>query len=1100
MINKIHYIELIVNGNVVELLNQNDLNIRLNNVINDLTTTSTKQAEYSFSFEIPTTQNNNKIFNYANVIEKTNKFNRWDCEVYSDGFLIFNGDLTIDSISKDSYSCNLVSKKVNNLDTIFGDLKLTDIKDFYLDIFDGAATINEINSSNTNNDVYFPLVSYGVFQKTPIGVYNSYNEYTSRFDIDYTNKWYVETFIPSHNLLTTVKKCFNTVNYDISGDIFDDEIIKNVYLSSNIANEQDPMYNVGNPKFGKVELSVNWNNTSREGITQTLQYPYFSAGSSTDEYNFSDIMVYNLIDNDSLVSVSDTYMFDKGENLIVIPSDGLYKISLSTDIVSQGGVITNITEMHKTIVDGEASTETVTKNISQNLMIHTPFEVQVVRNYDNDIELIKGVDNFEYRNGDSDGTVTTWYTAYPHEKLSNAKNPTVKIDGGTPKTLKRGGTKSDQGYMPQIIDLFLYDPLINPNFICGLSTFGLGVPSVIKNGYSWSPLQSTKIESMYNGMGYYNPQLLRDGTLNWGERTTYNQNTLVGAPVPMMIGDGLGNQCDGTVSCIVKLNKNDVISLMGVTRAFTKDDDEGTYVSGKFSLTASLMIEAWSPKTVQYEQTQGNGWNTPTMFDTRLNLSNFLNKETKMYDFVNNFIKSFNLSVRQDGNSFILNKQDYNFDKMGYAVDIDDRVSASEAKSERIEYPSELAVKYKINTEEYGFELTVPQDKLDLTDWYNYGDSGFTTITIDDFSTENDETISIDTSYTYYGNFNLVSGNTSDCITSISVSTSNNTIEEGGATTINVDVVSDNGCGSFNLYKDGTQWGDTRDGSQQITITYNDLGGASSSTFCAISNVDASKSSCITLYQSGSAPTECSVVSVNAVANRTDVGYGDVASIAVTVQASSSECTRFNIYRNLELWREGLQGGQTISIGYDDIDGFNSTFCFASAVDESISTCITLNKTASRTIQSRATETKQISIPIISNYSYMIEGTDYDEAMSVDGRGLTQRLWFKQNVSEDYGVLTNSEKIYFSYPINYYNGLNLSYKDSEKSLLTTYFNINPNLSSNYIEVECYITPKEYLELKNGAMVHFNSDLYIVSEIQGFDPSNNNMTTLKLVKK
>jgi hypothetical protein len=55
------------------------------------------------------------------------------------------------------------------------------------------------------------------------------------------------------------------------------------------------------------------------------------------------------------------------------------------------------------------------------------------------------------------------------------------------------------------------------------------------------------------------------------------------------------------------------------------------------------------------------------------------------------------------------------------------------------------------------------------------------------------------------------------------------------------------------------------------------------------------------------------------------------------------------------------------------------------------------------------------------------------------------------------------------------------------------------LSSNYIEVEAYLNPDEYDRIKNGSLVHVDSDLYIPVEINGYDPSSNSPTTLKLMK-
>ena len=63
-----------------------------------------------------------------------------------------------------------------------------------------------------------------------------------------------------------------------------------------------------------------------------------------------------------------------------------------------------------------------------------------------------------------------------------------------------------------------------------------------------------------------------------------------------------------------------------------------------------------------------------------------------------------------------------------------------------------------------------------------------------------------------------------------------------------------------------------------------------------------------------------------------------------------------------------------------------------------------------------------------------------------------------------------------------------------------YFNITPYLASNYVKVDVYLTPEEYKMIKNGALVHFDSDLYIPVEISGYDPSGSNPTELKMMKK
>lgn len=156
-------LDILVNGQRVDILDRSSINLRMNNVIYNPTEINNTQAEYSFSFNLPTTPNNNKIFDYANVLSKINKFqNTYDCEVYSDEVLIFSGSLRIQSIKKGFYNVNLVNIKINTVDEIFGDMKLNEL-DWKIP-FIGIGSINTHNA-NANSKVIFPLVSYGVFRR-----------------------------------------------------------------------------------------------------------------------------------------------------------------------------------------------------------------------------------------------------------------------------------------------------------------------------------------------------------------------------------------------------------------------------------------------------------------------------------------------------------------------------------------------------------------------------------------------------------------------------------------------------------------------------------------------------------------------------------------------------------------------------------------------------------------------------------------------------------------------------------------------------------------------------------------------------------------------
>ena len=148
------------------------------------------------------------------------------------------------------------------------------------------------------------------------------------------------------------------------------------------------------------------------------------------------------------------------------------------------------------------------------------------------------------------------------------------------------------------------------------------------------------------------------------------------------------------------------------------------------------------------------------------------------------------------------------------------------------------------------------------------------------------------------------------------------------------------------------------------------------------------------------------------------------------------------------------------------------------------------------------TQLTTLDIPVLELSEYMADGYGYDEAMKHDGYSLTQRFWFRQNPSQYTRQLASwmDENVYLDIPTPLLDDVMMSYKYTEKSLLTELFNVYPRLSSNYVTVNVYLTPQEYMLLKAGTKVKFNDDIYICCEISGFDASGTNLTKLKLMKQ
>ena len=933
-------LDILVNGQRVDVLDRSSINLRMNNVIYNPTEINNTQAEYSFSFNLPTTPNNNKIFDYANVLSKINKFqNIYNCEVYSDEVLIFNGSLRIQSIKKGFYNVNLINIKINTVDEIFGDMKLNEV-DWKIP-FTGIGSINTHNA-NANSKVIFPLVSYGVFQKKPSSTSYDYNNYTSKFQIDKYNKWYYESFNPSANLLELVRRLFAQKGYTVSGNIFQDRAMNNIYMSTNLSDDQIPTYNLGHPNLGQATITTSFSNYvnkntgwSRDALylEHNLGFPYLrGAGRMDENWNWESVDIYDLWSetNSKITRQSEHYLFDEFSNCIVIPATGLYKVKISTNVSIPAQ---SITAQEWWIPDRGRDPEEHDVTLNNSLKDDMPIEIQLVRN-ENECELIHGSYQWDFTNGDR-ALKYDWNTAYPHENLYSASNPTKsnasyssgglssrstsrRSTSGTREysTIRRANSSSTvrpstsggrgdrttfRGYMPRNSELLAYDPWVNGNFIAGISTIGSGTPSIIKNGYSWNASSSDLNNARYQTEGYWS--LTSTGRTNptyeW-KQTDFNKNQLIDSPANTITWNG-DRSFSGVVHGIVELQKDDVLMLKAIARHWHNSRGEVYY---NFDCDVVVEIEAYSPNSVESIDYQNRGWNSPSQFDVDLQIGNFFNKETKVSDFINNFLKEFNLQYVNEGKAVYINTQRLDIDKPKYAVNLDDRVE--EGESQLIDYPSYLVTKYKIDTEEWGFETTVPPDKLNDPNWKDYGDYGYDKVIINDSSNDTGEEIQLSTSYCWYDDFKILN-----------------------------------------------------DKDEEIGV---------------------------------------------------------------------------------------------------------------------------------------------INIPVISKFSYMIEGYSYEDSMRVDGKGLPLRYWYRGR-DTGFSVLVNGK-----YPVNIYNtvnaydGLTLSYHNVDGTLLTKYFNLNPDLSSNYVSVKCYLNASEYTLLKGGANVIFDSDLYIVSEIQGYDANGINQTELLLIKK
>ena len=975
-----HNITLYVNDELLELVDQDSINIRLNNVLFDPESTKTSQATYSFTFNVPSTPNNNKIFGFANAIDKTNKFNRrYSAKLYADEILIFEGTLVVKEYNyqDEAYSCNLVSLRVLSLEEIFGDDKLCDVE--WEVEFSGATSINEQNGAVPSNrgillyrrdpfkdEYYFPLVSYGVFPKKPKSSDEVGNEYTSKFVIDQYNRWYIESFYPSLKVLSLMKRAFEQKGYKVIGNAFGDPVMSNVYASVNLSSEQIPLYNLGNPMFGVVSMEKRIITGSRGASRwkQDLSFPYYRVDPTSNQndstkYNFATADVFNLLTNGSITQINKQYLYRPKDGIIVIPADGWYKIDVAINATLSDYGSTFSAQSYYNSGDCEDGIRTKNMQYTKELLEDCPFELQLVKNYNFNAELIKGKHNVRYLSGDksestfqqtgcgyTSNTVPNkieWVTEFPHQNLYSAYPPTETnaiLTTSVGQTSTRSGRNANDamyggiteeapasirtrtrprptsattvGYVTKDNETMPYDPAVSDAFICGFSSLNGGIVSVMKNGNSWSDLNTTTndVFARVEGLDFIN----NSGTTS----SNYCKNEYPLSPKNTCSCDG--QHITGRVQCSVYLHRNDEIELLGIQRSF--QHNSGTNIMYEVTGNIQLYIEASSPKTRDELELKGYNYRTPTEWNDKLELNHWINDEVLTKDWIENILTAFNLQMYQDGNTIVI---DTNKSKLSlqrrvapiYFLNLDDRVSEKDAITSAIDYPRSMKVTYKIDRDEWGFEKSVPQEYI--KDWYKYGDSGYTVVKMsNDVYTTKDNNTSTDFSYCWYDVFDYDRGNG--------------------------------------------------------IVKYN--------------------------------------------------------------------------------------------------------------------------------------------IPVISKAEYMADGYGYDDAMLNDGYSLTQRFWFRNIKAEPYYLTLNyydEEKVYINCPVNYYRetairqyaddnreSINMSYKDTEKSLLTEYFNFVPMLSSNYVQIKVYLSPQEYSLILKGAFVTFCDGTYYVCEVEGYDPTGNNLTTLKLI--
>lgn len=774
MISSNHKIELYINGELVEL-GDDGLGIKLNNTINTPTKLTASTTTYSYSFKIPLTAKNAKLLGDINVLSKRNKFNkRYDAILYADSVELFNGNMKVSSVEKGEAKCNLYVSKLNTIDSIFGNTTMNSI-DWKVD-FNGVETINQVNADSTTK-YFFPFVAYNLFNKRPNEVSESgYEAYTDKKTIDDTCRFYFNSFIPSMNMVETMKKCFQTKGLELTGDIVNNDLLNEIYLSQSIGTEDDPLYNYGNPAIGTAELDLhfqnywgaNVNNISLWSTGNSFTYDFKEENNElvyaklNDDNTYDAAIVYNLMDREGMGDYASTFssinIKRNNGNMVVnggiqIPTDGYYQIECDFEF----GVPFAYNELdsaNKGTKDMNQSSHYI--HISGSTQLPVEFQLLKFNTLDSDMNSLEHAPMYyghfpnESRKIQAKGVDCNGmsYDFYRYSSAKSNGNSDVKTNGN--KTIA--------------VDLYN-----NQNYVCGAAFDNWGIRyGYIKNGKSWNKEIEDENVSLYNCDGYY--KVCYIGTKEESAipcspvcRTAINQNEIYGylqvgdAPKSLTGKTASGNETTrrikGKNCMIIKLKKGEMLVPYLQERMYCEYKNIEKLKYYPIDIDLSIKVKAVAQPTTTPDK-RNLFYNMESTFDNQLQLGNFFSSEQKMSEFISNIQKAFNLDFNRSGNVVTMNlNKPYEITK-NIPIDIDNRINVGEnIPYEGIDYPSKLSVQFNIDTEEEGFYRSVPNDKINDNDWEEYGDRGYDDIIVSDVDDAKETTQTVGFSHNWYNSF-----------------------------------------------------------------------------------------------------------------------------------------------------------------------------------------------------------------------------------------------------------------------------------------------------------------------------------------------------------
>jgi hypothetical protein len=235
-------LQIIVYGQELDYTSAEALGLSFMRIADDEVDSTRKYGEFSYTFELPKTKNNGRIFLNITPTGSKNYFNRnrdLPCQVFNNNALLLDGVISLQEVTQTTYNCIFYSK-LKEFSDIIADKSLQDLQ-FPTIQWDYEKTIIQHMNAGymTSDDTYwqFPLIYYGTYF-TPYDTYKTKQDFRGiNFDIEaYTyqqfyycmntvqgntdNHFYHHQMPPAFYIVSIIKQIFKDAGWTLGGQFF----------------------------------------------------------------------------------------------------------------------------------------------------------------------------------------------------------------------------------------------------------------------------------------------------------------------------------------------------------------------------------------------------------------------------------------------------------------------------------------------------------------------------------------------------------------------------------------------------------------------------------------------------------------------------------------------------------------------------------------------------------------------------------------------------------------------------------------------------------------------------------------------------------------